>query len=331
MGEKILEVHNLTTRFATERGEVTAVQGISFHVDRGEILGLVGESGCGKSVTSQSILRLYDERRDVRYEGEIRFEGRNLLALPEKKMRSVRGGEIAMVFQDSLSSLDPLFTCADQIMESILIHRKISRAKARAEAVEMLRLVGIPDPEKRADQYPHELSGGMRQRVMIACALSCRPKLLIADEPTTALDVTIQAQIMELIRDLNEKLNMGVILITHDLAVVSEMCTRVAVMYLGQIVEEADVVTLFEHPLHPYTQGLLRSIPTVKGGKREELSVIEGTVPPLDRIPEGCRFRPRCPNASPLCSGQMPGLKPVGEGHRVRCFLCGGEEKEASS
>ena len=246
-------------------------------------------------------------------------------------MRSVRGGEIAMVFQDSLSSLDPLFTCADQIMESILIHRKISRAKARAEAVEMLRLVGIPDPEKRADQYPHELSGGMRQRVMIACALSCRPKLLIADEPTTALDVTIQAQIMELIRDLNEKLNMGVILITHDLAVVSEMCTRVAVMYLGQIVEEADVVTLFEHPLHPYTQGLLRSIPTVKGGKREELSVIEGTVPPLDRIPEGCRFRPRCPNASPLCSGQMPGLKPVGEGHRVRCFLCGGEEKEARS
>ena len=331
MGEKILEVHNLTTRFATERGEVTAVQGISFHVDRGEILGLVGESGCGKSVTSQSILRLYDERRDVRYEGEIRFEGRNLLALPEKKMRSVRGGEIAMVFQDSLSSLDPLFTCADQIMESMRIHRKISRAKARAEAVEMLRLVGIPDPEKRADQYPHELSGGMRQRVMIACALACRPKLLIADEPTTALDVTIQAQIMELIRDLNEKLNMGVILITHDLAVVSEMCSRVAVMYLGQIVEEADVVTLFEHPLHPYTQGLLKSIPTVKGGIREELSVIEGTVPTLDRIPEGCRFRPRCPNASPLCSGQMPGLKPVSDGHRVRCFLCGGEEKEAIS
>ena len=330
MGEKILEVHNLTTRFATERGEVTAVQGISFHVDRGEILGLVGESGCGKSVTSQSILRLYDERRDVRYEGEIRFEGRNLLALPEKKMRSVRGGEIAMVFQDSLSSLDPLFTCADQIMESILIHRKISRAKARAEAVEMLRLVGIPDPEKRADQYPHELSGGMRQRVMIACALSCRPKLLIADEPTTALDVTIQAQIMELIRELNRKLDMGVILITHDLAVVSEMCSRVAVMYLGQIVEEADVLTLFEHPTHPYTRGLLKSIPSVTGGRREELSVIEGTVPLLSQIPQGCRFRPRCPYALPVCGDQMPGLKPFAEGHRVRCFRCGELDEEVS-
>ena len=330
MGEKILEVHNLTTRFATERGEVTAVQGISFHVDRGEILGLVGESGCGKSVTSQSILRLYDERRDVRYDGHILFEGRDLLALPESKMRAVRGGEIAMVFQDSLSSLDPLFTCADQIAESMRLHRKISRREARAEAVEMLRLVGIPDPEKRADQYPHELSGGMRQRVMIACALACRPKLLIADEPTTALDVTIQAQIMELIRDLNEKLDMGVILITHDLAVVSEMCSRVAVMYLGQIVEEADVYTLFEHPMHPYTRGLLRSIPTVKGGKREELSVIEGTVPLLSQIPQGCRFRPRCPCASQVCGEHMPGLKPVDEGHRVRCFLCGEQEKEAA-
>ena len=234
------------------------------------------------------------------------------------------------VFQDSLSSLDPLFTCADQIAESIRLHRKISRRKARAEAVEMLRLVGIPDPEKRADQYPHELSGGMRQRVMIACALACRPKLLIADEPTTALDVTIQAQIMELIRDLNEKLDMGVILITHDLAVVSEMCSRVAVMYLGQIVEEADVYTLFEHPMHPYTRGLLRSIPTVKGGKREELSVIEGTVPLLSQIPQGCRFRPRCPCAAPFCSEQMPGLKPMAEGHRVRCFLCGEQEKEAA-
>ena len=320
MGEKILEVHNLTTRFATERGEVTAVQGISFHVDRGEILGLVGESGCGKSVTSQSILRLYDERRDVRYEGEIRFEGRNLLALPEKKMRSVRGGEIAMVFQDSLSSLDPLFTCADQIMESILIHRKISRAKARAEAVEMLRLVGIPDPEKRADQYPHELSGGMRQRVMIACALSCRPKLLIADEPTTALDVTIQAQIMELIVDLNRELDMGVILITHDLSVVAETCTRVAVMYLGQIVEEADVLSLFEHPMHPYTRGLLKSIPAVSDGRREDLYIIEGTVPLLSQIPQGCRFRPRCPYACPACAERMPELEALPSGQTVRCF-----------
>ena len=331
MGEKILEVHNLTTRFETERGEVTAVQGISFHVDRGEILGLVGESGCGKSVTSQSILRLYDERRDTRYEGEIRFEGQNLLALPEKKMRAIRGGEIAMVFQDSLSALNPLFTCGDQIVEAMRLHRKISRREARKEAVEMLRLVGIPDPERRAEAYPHELSGGMRQRVMIACALSCRPKLLIADEPTTALDVTIQAQIMELIRELNQKLDMGVILITHDLGVVSEMCSRVAVMYLGQIVEEADVLTLFEHPMHPYTRGLLKSIPTVKGGKREELSVIEGTVPLLSQIPQGCRFRPRCPYASPLCGDQMPGLKAVEEGHRVRCFRCGELDREVLS
>ena len=223
MAESILEVNNLTTRFRTERGTVTAVQGVSFHVQRGEILGLVGESGCGKSVTSQSIMRLYDEKRFAGYEGEILFEGKNLLTLPEKQMQAVRGGRIAMVFQDSLSSLNPVFTCGDQIMESILIHQKLSRAEARAQAVEMLRLVGIPDPERRFSQYPHELSGGMRQRVMIACALSCRPKLLIADEPSTALDVTIQAQIMELIVDLNRELDMGVILITHDLSVVAEI------------------------------------------------------------------------------------------------------------
>lgn len=326
MAENILEVNNLVTRFRTERGTVTAVQGVSFHVQRGEILGLVGESGCGKSVTSQSIMRLYDERRLAQYEGEILFDGRNLLSLPEKQMQAIRGSKIAMVFQDSLSSLNPVFTCGDQIMESMLIHtrgtdgKKLSRAEAKEQAVEMLRLVGIPDPEKRFHQYPHELSGGMRQRVMIACALSCRPKLLIADEPTTALDVTIQAQIMDLIVELNRELNMGVILITHDLSVVAETCTRVAVMYLGQIVEEADVYSLFEHPLHPYTTGLLKSIPTVSGDQREELYIIEGTVPLLSQIPQGCRFRPRCPYATASCAEKMPELQTLPSGQKVRCF-----------
>ena len=320
MAEHILEVNHLTTRFRTERGTVAAVQGVSFHVERGEILGLVGESGCGKSVTSQTILRLYDESRMASYEGEILFEGRNLLTLSEKQMQAVRGGEIAMVFQDSLSSLNPVFTCGDQIMESMLIHQKLPRREAKEKAIEMLRLVGIPDPEKRFSQYPHELSGGMRQRVMMACALSCRPKLLIADEPTTALDVTIQAQIMELIVDLNRELNMGVILITHDLSVVAETCSRVAVMYLGQIVEEADVLSLFEHPMHPYTRGLLKSIPTVEDGKREELYIIEGTVPLLSQIPQGCRFRPRCPYATEACGREMPPLETLPSGQKVRCF-----------
>ena len=320
MGENILEVRNLTTSLNTERGRLTAVQGVSFHVEKGEILGLVGESGCGKSVTSQSIMRLYDEKRTAKYSGEILLDGENLLALPERDMRRIRGSRIAMVFQDSLSSLNPVFPCGEQIMESMRIHRGFTRAEARREAVDMLRLVGIPDPEKRFSQYPHELSGGMRQRVMIACALSCRPELLIADEPTTALDVTIQAQIMELIVELNRKLNMGVILITHDLAVVAETCRRVAVMYLGQIVEEADVQSLFEHPAHPYTRGLLKSIPTVSGGRREELNIIEGTVPLLSQIPRGCRFRPRCPYATPACAETMPELNVLPSGQKVRCF-----------
>ena len=320
MEDNILEVNNLTTRFRTERGIVTAVQGVSFHVRRGEILGLVGESGCGKSVTSQSIMRLYDEKRLARYEGEVLFEGQNLLSLSEKQMQAVRGGKIAMVFQDSLSSLNPVFTCGSQIMESLQIHQHLSKNQAKEKAIEMLRLVGIPDPEKRFSQYPHELSGGMRQRVMIACALCCRPRLLIADEPTTALDVTIQAQIMELIVDLNRELDMGVILITHDLSVVAETCSRVAVMYLGQIVEEADVLSLFEHPMHPYTRGLLKSIPSVSDGRREDLYIIEGTVPLLSHIPQGCRFRPRCPYATDACARRMPELETLPSGQKVRCF-----------
>lgn len=323
MGEKILEVKDLTTSFKTERGVMNAVQGVSFHVDKGEILGLVGESGCGKSVTSQSIMRLYDEKRLASYQGEILFDGVNLLSLPEKRMQAVRGKDIAMVFQDSLSALNPVFTCGNQIMEALMIHQKLSRREARSRAIEMLRLVGIPSPETRVDQYPHELSGGMRQRVMIACALSCHPKLLIADEPTTALDVTIQAQIMELIVELNQKLDMGVILITHDLSVVAETCSRVAVMYLGQIVEEADVFSLFAHPQHPYTKGLLQSIPTMQGERRERLFIIEGTVPLLSQIPQGCRFCPRCPYAEEGCSKAMPELQTVSSTQKVRCFRAG--------
>lgn len=323
MGEKILEVRNLTTSFKTERGVMNAVQGVSFHVDKGEILGLVGESGCGKSVTSQSIMRLYDEKRLALYQGEILFNGVDLLTLPEKKMQAVRGKDIAMVFQDSLSSLNPVFTCGNQIMEALMIHQKLSKREARERAIEMLRLVGIPSPETRVDQYPHELSGGMRQRVMIACALSCHPKLLIADEPTTALDVTIQAQIMELIVELNQKLNMGVILITHDLSVVAETCSRVAVMYLGQIVEEADVLSLFQNPQHPYTKGLLRSIPKMNGERRERLFIIEGSVPLLSQIPQGCRFCPRCPFAEEGCSKAMPELQSVSSTQKVRCFRAG--------
>ena len=323
MGEKILEVRNPTTSFKTERGVMNAVQGVSFHVDKGEILGLVGESGCGKSVTSQSIMRLYDEKRLALYQGEILFDGVDLLTLPEKKMQAVRGKDIAMVFQDSLSSLNPVFTCGNQIMEALMIHQKLSKREARERAIEMLRLVGIPSPETRVDQYPHELSGGMRQRVMIACALSCHPKLLIADEPTTALDVTIQAQIMELIVELNQKLNMGVILITHDLSVVAETCSRVAVMYLGQIVEEADVFSLFQNPQHPYTKGLLRSIPKMNGERRERLFIIEGSVPLLSQIPQGCRFCPRCPFAEEGCSKAMPELQSVSSTQKVRCFRAG--------
>ena len=319
MAEKILEVKHLTTSFRTERGVMNAVQGVSFYVNKGEILGLVGESGCGKSVTSQSIMRLYDEKRLAHYEGEILFDGVDLLGLPERKMQQVRGKDIAMVFQDSLSALNPVFTCGEQIMEAMRIHQKMPRKQARAEAIEMLRLVGIPSPETRVDQYPHELSGGMRQRVMIACALSCRPKLLIADEPTTALDVTIQAQIMELIVELNRKLDMGVILITHDLSVVAETCSRVAVMYLGQIVEEADVASLFDHPRHPYTRGLLKSIPKITG-ERVRLHIIEGTVPLLSQIPEGCRFAPRCPYATETCRNAKPKLERVSETQKVRCI-----------
>lgn len=319
MAEKILEVQELTTMFRTERGIMKAVDGVSFHVNKGEILGIVGESGCGKSVTSQSILRLFDEKYTAQYQGKILFKGRDLLKIPMKEMQDIRGHEISMVFQDALSSLNPVFTVGVQIMETILIHQNVRKEEAKKRSIEMLRLVGIPAPEQRFSQYPHELSGGMRQRVMIAIALSCCPNLLIADEPTTALDVTIQAQIMELIVKLNRQMDMGVILITHDLAVVAETCSRVAVMYLGQIVEEADVEHIFDNPLHPYTRGLIQSIPQLEGVRQKRLYMIKGMVPLLSQIPEGCRFAPRCEFATDECRKCMPQLTEAGEGHRVRC------------
>ena len=316
----ILDVRNLSTTFRTERGPLKAIDGIDFQVYKGEILGIVGESGCGKSVTSQSVMRLYDEKYTASYQGEVFLEGKDLMKIPYKKMQEIRGKKISMVFQDALSSLNPVFTVGNQICEPLKIHQKLSKKEAEKKAIEMLKLVGIPAPEKRINQYPHELSGGMRQRVMIAIALACKPQLLIADEPTTALDVTIQAQIMDLIVKLNQQLDMGVMLITHDLGVVAETCTRVIVMYLGQIVEEASVMDIFDNPKHPYTWGLIQSIPRLDGDRTKALYTIKGTVPLLSQIPEGCRFAPRCPYATERCRKEMPELQNISETQRVRCF-----------
>ena len=294
----LLQVNHLKTHFHTERGRVTAVNDISFTVNKGEIIGIVGESGCGKSVMSQSIVRLLEHTDPVEYEGEVVFEGQDLLALPLKKLQKIRGNDISIIFQDPLTSLNPVYTIGNQIIEVLRYHQKLSKKEAREKAIDMLRLTGIPSPETRIDDYPHELSGGMQQRAMIAMALACRPKLLIADEPTTALDVTIQAQILDLIVDLNEQLGMGVLFITHDLGVVADVCTSVKVMYLGQIIEESPTDGLFEKPLHPYTQGLIQSIPQLDGDRHAPLHVIEGTVPPLSNVPVGCNFAARCPFAT---------------------------------
>lgn len=325
--KETLRVDSLSTSFRTERGILKAVDGVSFTVGKGEILGLVGESGCGKSVTSQSILRLYDEKYTAKYEGHIYLDGTDLLALSPKEMRKMRGSRISMIFQDALSSLNPVFTVGDQICEPLMIHQGLDRKQAMAKAVELLKLVNIPAPERRVLQYPHELSGGMRQRVMIAIALACKPELLIADEPTTALDVTVQAQIMDLIKELNQKLGMSVMLITHDLGVVAETCDRVAVMYLGQIVEQADKYTIFDDPRHPYTWGLIHSIPQLDGDRTKPLYSIEGMVPLLNQVPQGCcRFAERCPKATARCRAAMPELQEVAPGHWVRCWMGTGEE-----
>lgn len=316
----LLEVNELKVHFYTERGRITAVDGISFHVHAGEIVGVVGESGCGKSVTSQAILRLLDEKDTVEYDGNILFEGTDLLQLPEAGMQKIRGNEISMIFQDPLSSLNPVFSIGSQIAESLMLHQQISKKAAFEKAVELLRMTGIPAPEKRVHEYPHELSGGMRQRAMIAMTLACQPKLLIADEPTTALDVTIQAQILDLMLELNREQGMGMIFITHDLGVVAELCSRVVVMYLGQIVEEADVETLFAQPRHPYTKGLMKSIPQMDSDRSQKLHVIEGMVPTLDNIPTGCRFAPRCPYADYVCHERPPAYEEHAAGHKVRCW-----------
>jgi len=321
LAHRLLEVHNLRTYFSTEEGLAKAVDDVTLHVDAGETLGIVGESGCGKSVTALSIMRLIPDPPGKIVDGEITFDGVDVRALPEDKMRSIRGNEISMIFQEPMTSLNPVFTCGDQIMEAIRLHQKVNKKEALKRAIDMLNLVGIPAPEQRIGEYPHQLSGGMRQRIMIAMALSCNPKLLIADEPTTALDVTVQAQILELIAALQKKLNMSVIMITHDLGVVAEVTKRVIVMYAGKIVEEGDIRTIFKAPKHPYTEGLLKSIPNPTQ-KVDRLAVIEGIVPVPTEFPDGCKFHPRCPLATEQCRTEEPPLKSYDSsmGLTVRCW-----------
>jgi oligopeptide/dipeptide ABC transporter ATP-binding protein len=319
----LLEVKNLRTQFPTRAGVVRAVDGVSFYVNEGELLGLVGESGCGKSITALSLMRLIGRPGKI-VGGEVWFGGENLLTVAEDRMREIRGDDIAMIFQDPMTSLNPVYTVGEQIAEALRLHRGLNRRQAREAAVESMREVSIPDPARRTDDYPHQLSGGMRQRVMIAMALACDPRLLIADEPTTALDVTIQAQILELIDELRRTRNLAVLLITHDLGVVAEVADRVAVMYTGRIVEESPVAELFARPKHPYTEGLLRSVPklTEAGVKRAgRLSTIEGTVPKPTNLPAGCHFAPRCPHRMPRCTeGDLP-LYQLEGGVAVRCVL----------
>jgi oligopeptide/dipeptide ABC transporter ATP-binding protein len=325
-GEVILDVKNLRTSFFTEAGEIRAVDRVSFQVKRGRTLGIVGESGCGKSVTSLSIMRLIPEPPGKVVGGEILYAGQDLLKLNAADMRKIRGDEISMIFQEPMTSLNPVFTVGNQIVEAIELHQGLKPKEARARAIEMLKLVGIPAAEERVDEYPHQLSGGMRQRVMIAMALSCTPNVLIADEPTTALDVTIQAQILELLRELQKKLGMAMILITHDLGVVAEVADEVAVMYAGNIVEQGTVRDIFKNPKHPYTRGLLNSIPTLSRDptgkvKKERLETIPGIVPNLLELPSGCRFQERCQWVSDRCRAQEPELRVVQGEHRVRCVL----------
>ncbi len=318
-GEPLLDVRGLHTHFDTEDGVVRAINGVSFKIMPGQVMGLVGESGSGKSVTSLSIMGLLGSSGNV-VDGEIVFNGRNLVELPESEMVKLRGDEISMIFQQPASCLNPVFRIGDQIAEAIIIHQDLNKQEAWLQAVDMLRKVGIPDAEKRARAFPHEISGGQAQRVMIAMALSCLPQLLIADEPTTALDVTIQAQILDLMRDLRNDTGTAILLITHDMGVVAEICDSVAVMYAGQVVEYADVETLFEKPLHPYTEGLLAAIP-VLGSVQETLAVIPGSVPNLLNLPPGCKFAPRCPYARSICAEQEPDLFEVETGHEARCFM----------
>lgn len=327
MNQRILEVEDLTVKFFTSEGIVNAVDHVTFSIGKEEVLGLVGESGCGKSVTSLAIMRLLPIPPAKITSGKIIFDGVNLLEKPENEMRQIRGNVLSMIFQEPMTSLNPVITVGKQITEAIVVHQNVTKDEAKKKAIEMLKIVGIPNPEKRYNDYPHQMSGGMRQRAMIAMALSCNPKLLIADEPTTALDVTVQAQILDLVTQLKERFGMSVLLITHDLGVIAEMCSRVLVMYAGQIVEEAPCIDLFDNPLHPYTIGLLKSIPKLEPGK-QPLHTIEGNVPNAIELPPGCRFHPRCSEAVPICSQKTPALVTINSSRKIRCFLRGSTPEE---
>jgi len=324
--EPLLEVRGLTTTFNTPLGPVAAVDGVDFSVARGEVLGIVGESGCGKSVTSLSVLRLVADPPGRITAGRVLFDGTDLLTLPERRMRKVRGRRIAMIFQEPMTALNPVFSVASQIGESLRLHLGMNRHDAFERTVELLSRVGIPSPRDRAREYPHQLSGGMRQRVMIAMAIACEPDLLFADEPTTALDVTIQAQILALLADLKARTGMGLVLISHDLGVIAEVADRVLVMYAGRVVEEATTERLFALPAHPYTRGLLASLPHARaaGEAGRRLVAIPGAVPSLTELPKGCKFQPRCPDAFDRCDGPEPPLIQIGPGHQARCYLHGG-------
>ncbi len=342
MTENLLEVHDLVTAFHTDEGSLRAVDGVSFEVRDGQTLGIVGESGCGKSVTSLSVMGLIPSPPGKIERGEIRFLGKDLLKFNEDELRALRGNDISMIFQEPMSSLNPVYTVGAQIAETLLLHQDLNKKQARERAIEMLGLVGIPAPKQRVDSFPHELSGGMRQRVMIAMALACKPKLLIADEPTTALDVTIQAQILDLLKGLQSELGMSIILITHDLGVVAEFADEIVVMYAGTVVERASAIALFEDPRHPYTRGLLRSLPSFGDNlKQDRLPTIQGVVPDLRELPGGCRFRARCDVAIAKCADSEPPLVQLGasgkdgpyrEGsaRRVACFVASAEATKAA-
>ena len=320
MSESLLSVNNLITEFDTDEGRVRAVDDVSFSVKAGETLGIVGESGCGKSVTAQSIMRLLPQPMGQIVGGQVMFEGQDLARLSVEKMQKIRGAKIGMVFQEPMTALNPVHTIGRQLTEVILLHKKISKHGALQEAVAMLEKVGIPAPDVRMGEYPHQLSGGMRQRVVIAIALACQPDLLIADEPTTALDVTIQAQILELIKELQNDMGMSVILITHDLGVIAETCSSVVVMYAGKVAEKGSVYNVFDKPTHPYTRGLLHSIPRLDSTPKSRLPTILGMVPGLLDLPKGCRFENRCTYRKPACSASVPNIEEIATGHEVSCF-----------
>lgn len=321
MREELLSIHGLKTYFHTRKGTVKAVDGVSFDIKRGEIFGLVGESGCGKSVTALSIMRLVPDPPGKIVGGDVLFEGKNLLAKSEEEMRKIRGGGISMIFQDPTSSLNPLMKVGDQIVESIQEHQGLDKAEAREKVIEIMESVGISSPSLRFSEYPFEFSGGMRQRIMTTIAISSNPSLLIADEPTTNLDVTIQAQILDLIKSISESNDISVLFITHDLGLIAWLCNRVAVMYSGKIVELVDTQTLFADPEHPYTAALLKCVPKTTGRKQKRLKVIRGRVPDLINVPSGCRFHPRCPYAMEICSKEEPQTVEIAPGHLVSCHL----------